>query len=431
MSDVYKRLESLEKIGIKLGLRNIKTILEALGQPQNTYRSILIAGTNGKGSTAAMLDSILAKHGYKTGYYTSPHLIDVRERFQINRQMIPADQFESLLAIVFDVVDSMMSFSKLEGPPTYFEVLTAVTLLHFHKAEVDFAVIEVGLGGRFDATNSVSQNISIITSIDYDHEEFLGKSIAQIAFEKAGIFKLNIPVVCGPLPLEAAKVIQENAERLNCKINVLDPSSLSELTLKEGFPVFRYAPWNKEVRVNLRGRHQALNAGVALLTCDVLRENGLEIKRDTVVDALNEVEWPGRLDLLQENPPVLLDCAHNPMGVKSLAAFLKDYGWKNVIALFTAMKDKKIPAMLHQIAPHITQMTLTRIHPLNRCASREQLEKACAAERIPYEFEESVEKALSMAFSQAKEHQLPLLIFGSIYLAGEILKIYRKDAKMI
>jgi dihydrofolate synthase/folylpolyglutamate synthase len=424
MSAVYKRLESLEKIGIKLGLRNIKTILEALGQPQNSYRSILIAGTNGKGSTGAMLDSILTKHGFKTGYYTSPHLIDVRERVQIQRQMISADHFESSLATVFEAVDSMMSLSKLEGPPTYFEVLTALALLHFQKSKVDFAVIEVGLGGRFDATNAVSQNISIITSIDYDHEEFLGKSIAQIASEKAGIFKSNVPVVTGLLPLEAANVVQENAERLGCNLKVFDPGSLLDLHLKDGFPVFRYAPWNKDIRINLRGRHQAQNGGVALLTCNALQDIGVDVKADSVINGLNEVVWPGRLDLLQENPPVLLDCAHNPMGVKSLAAFLKDYGWKNVVALFTAMKDKKIPGMLHQIAPRLQHMILTQVNPLTRCASQEQLEKACVAEKISYDFEESSRVAFDKAVSKAEELQLPLIIFGSIYLAGEILPIF-------
>jgi dihydrofolate synthase/folylpolyglutamate synthase len=427
MSAVYERLESLEKIGIKLGLRNIKTILAELGQPQTVYRSILIAGTNGKGSTGAMLESILSKHGLKTGYYTSPHLIDVRERIQVNRGMISGQQFEDLLTSVFKAVDLLMAAGKLEGPPTYFEIMTAVAFLHFRIAEVDFAVIEVGLGGRFDATNALNQNLSVITSIDYDHEEFLGKSIAQIASEKAGIFKAGVPVVSGCLPMEATDIIRETAENLNCKLHVFDSSALADLHLENGFPVFHYEAWNRKIRVNLRGRHQASNAGVALLACDVLRESGIEIKTDAVIDGLNEVTWPGRLDLLQEDPPTLLDCAHNPMGAKSLATFLKDYGWKNVVVLFTAMKDKKIPGMLHQVGPFTRQMVLTRVHPFSRCATQEQLEKASAAEKIPFEFEESTETALNIAISHAAQLQLPLLIFGSIYLAGEILSKLQKS----
>jgi dihydrofolate synthase/folylpolyglutamate synthase len=419
---IYERLESLEKIGIKLGLRNIKVILEALGQPQDSFRSILIAGTNGKGSTGAMLESILRKQGFKSGYYTSPHLIDIRERIQINRQMLSEQEFEIVLTTVFDVVDSMISSARLETPPTYFEILTASAFLHFQQTKIDFAVVEVGLGGRFDATNVLSQNISVITSIDYDHEEFLGKSLAQIAFEKAGIFKSRVPVVLGPLPPEAAETIQEVAEPLNCKVSRFDPSGVENLNLVEGFPVFRYK--NLPIRVNLRGRHQSNNAGVALTVCETLRTIGVEISENAMIQGLNEVKWLGRLDLLQSHPPVLLDCAHNPMGVRALAEFLKEFEWNEVVALFTAMKDKKIPGMLNEIAPIINHVILTRVHPLARCATKDQLTKTCDDEKISWEFNESPASALELSLERAKEKGLPLLIFGSIYLAGEILKVY-------
>ncbi|HSE43571.1 MAG TPA: cyanophycin synthetase, partial [Acidobacteriota bacterium] len=206
-----------------------------------------------------------------------------------------------------------------------------------------------------------------------------------------------------------------------------DPSSLSRLTLENGFPVFEYVPWNRKIRVNLRGRHQALNAGVALLACDVLQENEIGIQRDRVIEGLNEVVWAGRLDLIQENPPILLDCAHNPMGAKSLAAFLKDYGWKDAVVLFTAMKDKKISTMLHQISRFTRYMILTRVEPFARCATEEQLEKACTGESIPHEFIEPVGQALKAAISRAQDRKLPLVIFGSIYLAGEILKTVRQS----
>jgi dihydrofolate synthase / folylpolyglutamate synthase len=424
---VYERLESLERIGIKLGLRNIKVILEALGQPQNSFRSILIAGTNGKGSTGAMLESILRKQGFKTGYYTSPHLIDIRERIQINRQLITQQEFEAILTKVFEAVDSMIALARLETPPTYFEILTASSFLHFQQTKVDIAVVEVGLGGRFDATNVLPQNISVITSIDYDHEEFLGKSLAQIAFEKAGIFKSGIPVVCGPLPSEAAETIQEVAARLNCQIFQFEPSAIQNLNLMEGFPVFRYN--NLPIQVNLRGRHQVNNAGVALTVCEKLRTIDIEISEKAMIEGLNKVEWPGRLDLLQRDPDVLLDCAHNPMGVRALAEFLKEFGWNEVVALFTAMKDKKIPGMLIEIAPLINHMVLTRVQPSTRCATQDQLAKACEDEKIPWEFEENTASALELALQRARENGHPLLIFGSIYLAGEILKSYRQNVR--
>ena len=422
---VYERLESLEKIGIKLGLRNIKVILEALGQPQNSYRSILIAGTNGKGSTGAMLESILRQQGFKTGYYTSPHLMNICERIQINRELISAQEFEAVLSTVFNAIDSMLDQARLETPPTYFEVLTASAFLHFQQSKVDFGVVEVGLGGRFDATNVLSQNVSVITSIDFDHEEFLGKSLAQIAFEKAGIFKPETPAVLGPLPPEAAVTIQETAEKLDCRISKFDPSAIQNLHLVEGFPIFSYR--NLPIRVNLRGRHQANNAGVALTACEVLRSIRIDISDNAMIEGLNKVEWPGRLDLLQQNPPVLLDCAHNPMGVHSLAEFLKEFRWNQVVALFTAMKDKKIPGMLTEIAPVINHMVLTRVHPLTRCATQDQLTKSCDDEKISCEFNDTPTSALELSIQRAKEKALPLVIFGSIYLAGEILKIYHSD----
>jgi dihydrofolate synthase/folylpolyglutamate synthase len=422
---IYERLESLEKIGIKLGLRNIKVILEALGQPQDSFRSILIAGTNGKGSTGAMLESILRNQSLKTGYYTSPHLIDIRERIQINRKLISKQEFEDVLSKVFEAVDSMMASARLETPPTYFEVLTASAFLHFHKSKIDFAVVEVGLGGRFDATNVISQNVSIITSIDYDHEEFLGKSLAQIAFEKAGIFKPETPAVLGPLPPEAAKTILEVAAQLNCHVSKFDPSAIQNLHLAEGFPVFNFR--NLPIRVNLRGRYQANNAGVALTACEELRSIGIDISDNAMIEGLNKVEWPGRLDMLQQNPAVLLDCAHNPMGVRSLAEFLKEFGWNEAVGLFTAMKDKKIPGMLSEISPLLNHIVLTHVHPLTRCASQEQLTKACDDERISWEFNDNTTSALELSLERAKQKGLPLLIFGSIYLAGEILKIYRRN----
>jgi dihydrofolate synthase / folylpolyglutamate synthase len=422
---VYERLESLEKIGIKLGLRNIKVILEALGHPQNSFRSILIAGTNGKGSTGAMLESILRHQGFNTGYYTSPHLIDIRERIQISQKMISEQDFENTLNKVFNAVDSMMASARLETPPTYFEVLTATAFLHFQKSKIDFAVVEVGLGGRFDATNVISQNVSVITSIDYDHEEFLGKSLAQIAFEKAGIFKPETPAVLGPLPPEASETILEVAAQLNCYVSKFDSSTIQNLHLVEGFPVFNFG--KLPIRVNLRGRYQANNAGVALTACGVLRSLGIDISDNAMIEGLNSAEWPGRLDLLQQNPPVLLDCAHNPMGVRSLADFLKEFGWTQVVALFTAMKDKKIPGMLSEITPFINHIVLTRVHPLTRCASQEQLTKACDDQSISWEFNDDTVSALKVALERAKEKGLPLLIFGSIYLAGEILKIYRRN----
>jgi dihydrofolate synthase/folylpolyglutamate synthase len=421
--NAYRRLEDLERIGIKLGLRNIKTILEELGNPQQSYPSILIAGTNGKGSVGAMLNSILIKQGYKTGHYTSPHLVDIRERIRVADNMISPELFETCLTKVFAAIDELTRKQQMETPPTYFETLTAAAFLCFNKTTIQMAIVEVGLGGRFDATNALNQTLSIITSIDYDHEEFLGKSLAQIASEKAGIFKSRVPIVAGQLRPEADEVITEAARKLECRMHRFDAQSIANLRLEDDFPVFDYRPLSSTVRVQLRGRHQAANAGVALTACDALNSIGFDISRSAVIEGLAAVRWPGRLDLLSIDPPVLLDCAHNPMGARALAEFLNETGRNSNIALFTAMKDKRIQAILAEIAPRIRLAVLTQVPPLNRCAGRNQLEQACALAGIDSYYCDSVTEALNFATKKAKDSDIPLVIFGSIYLAGEILQL--------
>lgn len=420
---VLRKLESLERIGIKLGLRNIRVILEALDNPQKSFQSILIAGTNGKGSVGAMLNSILQQQGFVTGHYTSPHLVDVKERIRVSKEIIEPGAFERCLATVFEAIDQMTAAQRLETAPTYFETLTAAAFLHFQQQKVQLAIVEVGLGGRFDATNVIGQSLSIITSIDYDHEEFLGRSLAQIAFEKAGISKPGVPLVTGVIPSEAQAVINKAITEQKCKLYRFEAESISNFMLSDGFPVFDYVPWSAKLRINLRGRHQAFNAGVAITACEALTDAGFKITHDSVIRGLETVHWPARLDLLCVQPPVLLDCAHNPMGVRSLAEFLKETGWGKNVALFTAMKDKKITSMIHQIAPLLQEVFLTSIEPLSRCASQAQLEQACSSVQLPFQYHAPVVEAMNFATRKAAHTGSPLIIFGSIYLAGEILRL--------
>jgi dihydrofolate synthase / folylpolyglutamate synthase len=428
ISSPYQRLESLERIGVKLGLRNIKTVLQALGNPHQVYPSILIAGTNAKGSVATMMESILRHHGYRTGSYTSPHLVNLRERIRFNGEMISAADFEANLTSVLETIDELTAAAKLENTPTYFETLTATAFLSFQAAKVDVAIVEVGLGGRFDATNVLDQKLSIITSIDYDHEEFLGKSLAQIASEKAGIMKRNSPAVTGILPPQAIQVILETAEQKETRIFSSDPSDVLSLKLEDGFPIFDYQPWQHTVRVSLRGRHQAGNAAIALLASDVLQECGFDMKREVSAEALNDVRWPGRLDLFSGTPPLLLDCAHNPMGVQSLAQFLEDMNWDRVVCLFTAMRDKKLTSMMRAISGKISKAIITRIEPWNRCATYEQLTQACVSSNVPFEFIIPIRTAFDRAKEEARTSDYPLLIFGSIYLIGEVYRILDRSS---
>jgi dihydrofolate synthase/folylpolyglutamate synthase len=408
-----KRLQSLEILGIKFGLENIQKLLAELGNPEQHFPSILIAGTNGKGSAGAMLEAICVKNNLRTGYYVSPHLIDVRERIRVNGQKIPEEDFEKCLDKVFRAMD------RISLSPTYFEALTAAGFLHFSETKVDCAVVEVGLGGRYDATNAIRQQLSIITTIGLDHEEYLGKTLESIATEKAMISKSSVPMVVGDLPPEARAVVQEICNQTGSMLYAVDHSNIVDAKLEKGFPIFFYRSWNRIIRVNLRGRHQIHNAAVSLVASDVLKRIGWKINTDMVVEALQEVKWPGRLELVPgQDPPVLLDCAHNPMGARALAQFVKDMGWSKCILLFTAMKDKNIGGMLDAMRGNATRIVLTRVEPLARCADVEALTKEALKTGTPYIVEPDPLLALRKALALSSESNLPLVAYGSIYLIG-------------
>ena len=420
---VFERLENLQRIGIKLGLRNIHQLLDKLGNPDRAWASVLIAGTNGKGSVGAMLERILRTHGIRTGHYTSPHLLVLNERIRVNGVQIEEPKLAAALETVFGVVDSCIREGLLESPPTFFETLTAAAFVHFQRAGAQWGVVEVGLGGRFDATNAVQQRLSVITNIDFDHQEYLGHSLVEIAREKAGILKAGAPLVTGILPADAERVIVEAAAAESCDVSALRPDMMSGSYLKEGFPVLTFEPWKQQVRVGLRGRHQAANAGIALLAADALRKAGVPLDPAKCAEALASVKWPGRLDLLSEDPPLLADCAHNPNGVQALSAFLEEAGWPRVVLMFTAMRDKNIAVMLQRIAARADNVFLTRVEPKERCARYEELAGGCLTAQLPFVFKEDCATALALAREDAAAKKLPLVVFGSVYLIGEIFRL--------
>ena len=421
--DVYERLEDLQKVGIKLGLRNIHQLLEKLGSPEQEWPGILIAGTNGKGSVGAMLESILRRHGFATGHYTSPHLIELRERIRINGRLIEDAEFRGALQTVFEATDAGRSEGKLEYLPTFFETLTAAAFLEFARTRMEWGVTEVGLGGRFDATNALPQKISVITNIDFDHQEYLGHTLPEIAGEKAGILKPGIPLVTGLLPTDAAAVIQQEATRQSCPMSALTPEMILNLRLENGFPVFEFRPWATEVRVGLRGAHQASNAAIALLAADALMQSGVPMDSSRCAEALQDVRWPGRLDLIAEHPDILVDCAHNPNGVEALARYLEQSGCDKSVLMFTAMRDKNIAVMLSRIAARADCVFLTRVEPRDRCARYEELAGGCLTAKLPFIFKEDCATAFELAREDARSKNLPLVIFGSIYLIGEIFRL--------
>lgn len=395
-----RHLGDREYFGQKLGLERIEALLKRLGQPHQKFRSIHIAGTNGKGSTAAMIAAVLEEAGYKTGLYTSPHLEDFCERIRINGELIPQDQVLRLARHIREVE---------EDPLTFFELATAIGFSHFAESRVDIAVIETGLGGRLDATNVIDPMLSVITSIGFDHRNHLGDSLAEIAFEKAGIIKPHRPVVVGALPDEAMEVMREQATK---KVSRLVPV------------VMNLIPPN--IRIRLPGAHQRHNANLALAAVDVLNALGeIHVSRDAVWRGLERVEWPGRLETVSEEPWILLDGAHNPEAMRVVREYLEEnLQGRRLKVLFGAMADKEIGAMLSELTSLASEFWL--VSPdLQRAASVETLRALLEDFEGHAKAFSSMEEALEEIALLAPEEVL--LVTGSFYVAGEVRKLLAKD----
>lgn len=344
-------LYGLTKEGIKLGLENINRILELLGSPQHNFRSIHIAGTNGKGSTASMIASILGSLGYRVGLFTSPHLVRFTERIRVNNTEIPEDKVVELTERIRETISSQDNLK-----PTFFEFITAMTFLYFQEIAVDYAVVETGMGGRFDATNVLKPEISVITPVDFDHMEFLGNTLPEIAYEKAGIIKEATPVVIGGQQKDALPVLLDVAEKRNAQTFVLkrDFRIIVEKVGIEGSR-FHYISEGleiKDIRIPLAGVYQAENASLSIKAIDAILE-GIGEKNHLIRDAMEKLEWSGRFEVKYFNGiPFILDGAHNPRAVKVLTdtiRYLKHtnrFPFRNLITIIGTMSDKDIHNIL-------------------------------------------------------------------------------------
>ena len=381
-------------------LDRVRSLLSRLGDPQNRYPTLHVAGTKGKGSTCAFAASILQAAGLKTGLYTSPHLWSIRERFQIDGVPIS----ESELA---EVVDEIRQVSP-EKELTYFEVTTACAFLHFARAKVDAAVIEVGLGGRLDATNVLNPAVTAITPISFDHMDKLGNTLAQIAGEKAGIIKPGIPVVVSPQPPEAMEVIEQTAKRQGAPLHRLErePVRLS-----------------RQVRVPLLGRHQLINAAAAIRLTELFAERTtiLSLSEEVIIQGIARTRWPGRCQLIEGNPPVLIDGAQNAESARVLKETVQElFPDRPVILIVGTSADKDLEGMADVWGSWAKRIILTRAaHP--RAASLDSLEKAFAAAAVSVERSESVNEALQKAKEKAGPGGL-IVVSGSLFVAGEVLK---------
>jgi len=380
-------LYSLERFGIKLGLTNINTLLEKLGNPHKDLKVIHVAGTNGKGSVCAMIRAILIESGFKVGMYTSPHLLTFNERIQINNKNITNNEIIELIDKIFPIVKEI----KKNGTEiTFFEFVTAMAFQYFKEKNVDICVIEVGMGGRLDATNVVSPLLSIITNISLEHTQWLGNTIEKIAGEKAGIIKEKIPVITG-CKGKALEVIKKKCKEKNCKLIIAN---------------------NQSFETNLLGEHQKSNANIVVAT---MKE--FKINDDAIKSGLNKVIWPGRLELVNN---ILFDVAHNVDGIKTLKKALKSFNYKKLILVIGISEDKDIKKMLSVITPLADEIIVTKAKW--RGAETKVLKNYIKSAVIE---KQKVSDAIKHAISLADKDDL-ICMTGSIFSVGEAKKYLSK-----
>ncbi len=430
--ECLKYLERIQNLGIKFGLDNVQEILSAFHDPHLKYPSVLVAGSNGKGSVCAMLARILSLHGLRAGLFSSPHLVDVEERIRIEENIIPRSTFCRLLTKLRDKIDQLVAEKKLLNPPTYFEHLCCLAFLYFEEEHVDVALLEVGMGGRFDATNVVYPLVSVITTISAEHQKFLGESLGQIASEKAGIIKTGIPVVCGVKDKEAYQTIKRRAEELEAPfLGIYDhKGSFSKQKTEKGF-VFRFRMDGETYTYKpyLQGEHQGRNAALAIAASRVLSQRWKKLAKGRIIQGIRTARWEGRLEVISQHPLILLDGAHNEEGAVALQKYVKDFISPPVILVFAAMRDKRVDKIADLLFPLAEKVILTSF-PYFRAATPEELWERT----LRYKDRTICEPDVERAYSLAQDFACPsgkVLIAGSLFLVGEIKKIQKQATKRL
>ena len=401
----------LRRFGIILGLATIRSILNALGDPQNNFYSIHVAGTNGKGSVAAALSSILQQSGYRVGLYTSPHLVRFNERICINNRQISNDA----------VVKSYQAVQKAHlgnRTPTFFELTTAMAFYEFARRRVDWAVIETGMGGRLDATNVIDPVISIITNVSMEHRAYLGNTLARIAREKAGIIKQATPVVTAIKQRQAKSVIQRIAGKKSAPLYMLGKNFKVRRQPAGGFSYYGIENTWHDMHTALQGHYQVENAALAIAACELLNKNHTSISQQSIRDGLTKTSWPGRLEIVSEHPMIILDGAHNLMAARELAKFLgNNLAQRSITLVVGILDDKPYQSMLKSLLPVCSRVIVTRAktdRALDPLRLFETAKKTLSDVRIVSD----VAQAFTQAVAEADFNDV-ICIAGSLYVVGE------------
>ena len=432
-----KTITELTKFGINLGLVRITGLLTYLGNPHAYMPVIHIGGTNGKGSTSAMIASVLTEAGYRVGVYSSPHLISYTERFTINGEAIFEDEFAAILAAIIPAFCDVLT--KTGENPTEFEVLTAMAFLYFRRQNVDILILEVGLGGDIDSTNVIEKPLlSIITNVSIEHTKYLGDTIAEIAAKKSGIIKGNCPVITASTDLEALSVIRQAALAKAAPFYHVQEEVFWEFQEENASgQVFRAGLSHEgiventrnesgkdlgEIRLALRGEHQLVNAATAILALKLLNAQGWKVSNDSIKRGLATAKWPGRLEILRTNPLVVVDGAHNPAGIAALSGWLsrKRQEVKKVILVIGMLEDKDRACAVSLIEPFADNVIVTK--PASTRAGDWRKTGEYFQKKATLDYCETLGAALNRAFMLAEPDDL-ILITGSLYLVGEVYGI--------
>lgn len=409
--DALTYLYSLQKYGIKFGLKNISELLNSLDNPQRNFPSVHIGGTNGKGSTAAFISSVLMKSGYRVGLYTSPHLIRFTERIKINQKEISPLEVTELIKRIRKKSAKLRSI-------TFFEFVTAMAFLYFAEKKVDIAIIEVGMGGRLDATNIITPLLSIITNISLDHQQYLGKTISKIAFEKAGIIKSFNTLITAATQPSVRSLFKKRCNELQTNFYLVGKDFIGHEKTSSLLD-YQGLSWNlSNLKIALAGSHQILNATTALGALELLEKKGYCIPKSAIRNGLEKTYWPGRLELMRKKPLLLLDGAHNPAAMKILRETIERYfKYERLILILGIMVDKDIKKIIKEIVPLAYKVIITQPQ-IERSAPIGLLKKYVRKWCKNIESIARVKEAVSSALLQAKKEDL-ILITGSLFTVGE------------